>query len=460
MKILKKIYSLLLIGCFLIVNLNSIVLAEDTDYIEKQIEKAEQIILEKYPDTNIYTVVQYNNTILEFGINEGYILFNLETLEIISDEKYDTVVALNNNEILAGIKSQNNKYDYHKIDINKNKNFIGTFYEIIDIDKDGYCYTRNLSKVNYKLYDQDDIYISEVYKYGILDKNFNTLFEPIWESPTGGFSGEFFKDNYCIVQRDGTLFEYVKGLGDIGNGKFGCISKDGKIIIEPIYDSLSYSGNNIFSGVKDNKSITINLNEDKNSDSSSIIDKSYDKWAEDSILKAIDNNIVPFMLQNNYKNAITRKEFCQIAVQLYMSMTNKNLDDIIKEKNIVLNNNIFSDTNDKNILIAYHLKIVNGVGNNKFLPDSKITRQEAAVMLNNLYTQLNLNYKIIEIEKYQDDNYIAQWAKESVYKMSGLKNENTKIAVFNGVGNNKFLPLGTYTKQESIATIIRIFELK
>ncbi len=38
----------------------------------------------------------------------------------------------------------------------------------------------------------------------------------------------------------------------------------------------------------------------------------------------------------------------------------------------------------------YNLKIVAGVGNNKFAPSNKITRQEAAVMLNNLAILLDV----------------------------------------------------------------------
>ena len=51
----------------------------------------------------------------------------------------------------------------------------------------------------------------------------------------------------------------------------------------------------------------------------------------------------------------------------------------------------FSDVDDIYITTAYNLKIVSGTGNNKFAPENYITRQEAAVMINNLATILNID---------------------------------------------------------------------
>ncbi|MCL2420995.1 MAG: hypothetical protein FWD03_03985, partial [Defluviitaleaceae bacterium] len=43
-------------------------------------------------------------------------------------------------------------------------------------------------------------------------------------------------------------------------------------------------------------------------------------WAEVQVNAAIANHLVPAHLQSNYTQAITRAEFCALAVALYESM--------------------------------------------------------------------------------------------------------------------------------------------
>ena len=56
------------------------------------------------------------------------------------------------------------------------------------------------------------------------------------------------------------------------------------------------------------------------------VDNSYSKWAEDSINKSIEKNLVPENLQFKYTNKITRQEFCQLAVQTYIAKTGNELN--------------------------------------------------------------------------------------------------------------------------------------
>ena len=99
------------------------------------------------------------------------------------------------------------------------------------------------------------------------------------------------------------------------------------------------------------------------------------------------------------------------------------------------------------------------MGNNKFAPNDFITREQAAVLLSNLYDKLNINAEVNNNKKYSDDKSITDWAKNSVYKMSGLKIDGKNVPVFEGVGKNQFNPIGFYTRQESIATILRIYNM-
>lgn len=52
---------------------------------------------------------------------------------------------------------------------------------------------------------------------------------------------------------------------------------------------------------------------------------------------------------------------------------------------------------------------------------------------------------------YADENDIGDWAKEAVYQMN-------KISVMSGMENDIFAPKGNYTNEQSIATIMRLYD--
>jgi len=189
------------------------------------------------------------------------------------------------------------------------------------------------------------------------------------------------------------------------------------------------------------------------------LDNTYDTWAEESLAEAVYSGLVPYNLQKNYKHIMTREEFCQIALQLYLNRRGKTFDEFVEENGIIFNDNVFNDTKNRYILLAYNLGIIKGMGNGLFDPQAPITRQQAAVLLNNLYIRQSVNAEIKARKKYDDDDIIADWAKNSVYKMSALEIDGKNMSVLEGVGNNRFNPLGFYTGQESIATILRIYNM-
>ena len=54
--------------------------------------------------------------------------------------------------------------------------------------------------------------------------------------------------------------------------------------------------------------------------------------------------------------------------------------------------------------------------------------------------------------RYADEEDIGSWAEEAVYQMNTAK-------VMMGVGEDKFAPKSTYTNEQSIATILRLYDL-
>ena len=102
------------------------------------------------------------------------------------------------------------------------------------------------------------------------------------------------------------------------------------------------------------------------------------------------------------------------------------------------------------------LGIISGKGDNKFDPYAAITRQEAAVLLNNLYWFLQNGGTVYTYEgsrdyRYTDDNNIAEWASYAVYNMR-------YINVMNGVGNNIFAPKSVFNHQQTIVSLMNMLK--
>ena len=163
-------------------------------------------------------------------------------------------------------------------------------------------------------------------------------------------------------------------------------------------------------------------------------------WAESQVNAAISSNLVPEALQVKYAQAATRADFCALAVAVYESVT----------KTTITERKQFNDTNDVNVQKMGALGVVTGVGNGNFSPDTKLTREQAAVMLARLAEVIGKPLAK-ESATFSDTSTISSWALESVgqIQVSGI---------MNGVGNNMFAPQNPYSREQSIITILRLYE--
>jgi len=66
----------------------------------------------------------------------------------------------------------------------------------------------------------------------------------------------------------------------------------------------------------------------------------------------VSKGFVPAELQNNYKNVITREQFCQMAVMYLEYATGKEIDKILSEKGLAIDPDVFADTKNEYILAA------------------------------------------------------------------------------------------------------------
>jgi len=306
--------------------------------------------------------------------------------------------------------------------------------------------------------------------YGIMDIDFNTILEPrfsqinyndntqTFECLTWGQGPdkiEFFNLDMKPVPQpkdirklEGTDFYYERVIDETAEISGGYISyyicdeKGNRVSPVEYIDIKSMSGK---MEVTDTNRMVTTF-----SDMAQFINRSSaSRWAQNSIYMAIEAGIIPEELQNNYKKNISRQEFCRLAVRTYMAKTEYKLDNSLK--------NPFEDISDEYVTAAYSLGIISGTSENKFSPDNAITRQEAAVMLNNLAKLLNMKKEDTDI-KFIDENFFAQWAKESIYSISSVRSGDTYIMT--GTEANKFSPWMNYTREQAVATMLRLYNYR
>jgi len=161
-------------------------------------------------------------------------------------------------------------------------------------------------------------------------------------------------------------------------------------------------------------------------------------WAQEQVNMAIAKGLVPGHLQSNFTQAATRAEFCALAVRVYEAV-----------KGEIAGRTRFTDTSDSNVEKAAFIGIVNGVGNNRFDPDAQLTREMAAVMLANLANAIGQPLPQ-KAPTFADNNEASAWALESIGRVQAA-------GVMSGTGDNMFSPKQPYTREQSIITVMRVF---
>lgn len=179
-----------------------------------------------------------------------------------------------------------------------------------------------------------------------------------------------------------------------------------------------------------------------------------DTWAKPEIISAVRKGFVPFDLQNNYRNAITREQFCQMAIMYLEYATGKDIQTILSERNLTIRQDAFVDTDNSYILAAYALGITKGTsgpsgeGPGVFDPDASISREMAATMLTRLSKAMGNDTDNAADAGYTDIGRASSWAVNSI-------NYCYASGVMKGA-NLTFSPKDTYTIQQSIATLDRM----
>jgi predicted outer membrane repeat protein len=161
-------------------------------------------------------------------------------------------------------------------------------------------------------------------------------------------------------------------------------------------------------------------------------------WAVTQVTEAVSADIGPQSLQSSYTQATTRAEFCALAAALYENI-----------KGEITGRTTFTDTNDVNVQKAAYIGVVSGVGDNRFDPNAQLTREQAAVMLARLADAIGKPFAA-QAPTFADNSLVSSWAVDGVGAVQAA-------GIMSGVGDNRFAPQDPYTREQSIVTILRVF---
>ncbi len=161
-------------------------------------------------------------------------------------------------------------------------------------------------------------------------------------------------------------------------------------------------------------------------------------WAKANVDAAIGMGIVPENMQSSYTQPVTRAEYCALATALYESVNGE-----------ITQRSGFSDTTDINVEKMAALGVANGVGGGRIAPDMQLTREQAATMLARLAEAMGHPIPVQEMT-FSDAENVSSWAKAAVGQMQ-------QSGIMSGVGDNRFSPDREYTREQSIITMLRMF---
>ncbi len=164
-------------------------------------------------------------------------------------------------------------------------------------------------------------------------------------------------------------------------------------------------------------------------------------WAQEGIRLSSEYGLIPYEFDTIMSSrAITRGEFCDTAINVIKHLGYTRIPDKAKSQ--------FSDTDSYNVRVLADLGIITGYEDGNFRAQGEITREEAAVIISRMLKLYNLE-ETSETE-YQDADTIQEWARSAV-------DITARYNIMNGVGDNTFAPKGSYTVEQSIITMLRVF---
>ncbi len=167
------------------------------------------------------------------------------------------------------------------------------------------------------------------------------------------------------------------------------------------------------------------------------------EWAIESVEKAQALGIINIGGNYNFPAPITRQEFCELVYSYYEKYAD--------EVQIVNAGNPFLDTENKGVTVLHGLGIIKGKSETEFAPNDLLTREEAATILLRLISVAHPEWAATELfYEFSDLEEISEWAMTPVQTICNM-------GIMKGVGDNRFAPKNTYTTEQAITTLTRVY---
>lgn len=148
----------------------------------------------------------------------------------------------------------------------------------------------------------------------------------------------------------------------------------------------------------------------------------------------------------DFSAPITRCEFCRLACNLYETVKGTKVEGY--------EGTMFSDISefmDVPVRKMAYLGVITGAGDGTFNPMGELTREQAATILARLSKALGRELPA-EAPSFTDSGAVASWATDAVGQMQAS-------GIMGGVGNDLFAPQQTYSIEQSLVTLMRLYEM-
>jgi hypothetical protein len=176
-------------------------------------------------------------------------------------------------------------------------------------------------------------------------------------------------------------------------------------------------------------------------------DIAYSSWAESYIQQAYELGLMNVnSIGTTYTENITRGEFCVLADNLYKKLTG---DTANRSPNATFTD--LTDCTDAQLRAIHNmnaLNVISGYGGGLFGPEDSLTREQAAVILTKLAEAVG---KPLTSSATPFTDTTTSWSADGISKCYGS-------VIMTGLSETSFGPQNTYTIEQGIVTMVKLYE--
>lgn len=168
------------------------------------------------------------------------------------------------------------------------------------------------------------------------------------------------------------------------------------------------------------------------------------EWAADSVFTLNYIGILDeeFSDLGKLQNNISREEFAELALKMYLKAKDKKLENIEVGMR-------FTDTKNPYVGGAYNLGIVDGIDSKTFAPNQNVTREQIATMLIRALKVMGVDTTVKSKSTYTDSGSVSEWAAHGIDFIS-------QEGIMEGIGDNKVAPKEFATREQAMVLIQKI----